>query len=148
MKTIRFALLLAAGTGLLFAPGCSKPEEPKAQSVSQDVERTARDAATEVRAAAITTWHSIKDYGYERRADFIAAVNRMAGALEGKVRALPESTAPERAAAVREFNEARADLKASLDDLAGATSDTWADAKARVDAAWQRVNKAYIKATS
>ena len=40
------------------------------------------------------------------------------------------------------------DLKKSLDDLNNATADTWADAKAKAEKAWDRVKADYDKATN
>jgi hypothetical protein len=69
-------------------------------------------------------------------------------AAKTKLNTAPDAAAKDREAAVREYDVAKVDLKTSLTNLNNATADTWADAKAKVAVAWQRVKAAYDKATS
>ncbi|HEV3029179.1 MAG TPA: hypothetical protein VG457_16490, partial [Planctomycetota bacterium] len=97
------------------------------------------------------TWDSIKDFTFERHDDFNATVERMSKSLDDKVAELrastPSAAAKDRDEALKDYDAARADLKARLADLGNATADTWADAKAKVAEAWQRMQAAYDKAT-
>ncbi len=151
------AILIAtlAPAALLGSWGCSKSETAKANDVVQDVKTTAKDVATDVKTAAVDTWDSIKDFTFDKRSDFSASVGRMADSLDAKVAelkasaaTLPDAAAKDKNAAIKEYDEARAGLKASLTDLGNATADGWADAKAKVSASWAKVQAAYTKATS
>lgn len=155
MKTQRSLFLLIATlspAALLLSGGCSKNKsEP---SVVQDTKAAVKDAAADVKEAVSDSWSSIKDFTYEKRTDFSAAIDRMAKKLDdqsvklkAKTADVSDAAAKDRENALKEFNEARADLKSKLADLGNATADTWADAKAKVALAWQKVQAAYDKAT-
>jgi hypothetical protein len=126
--------------GLFIAGGCSKSDKDNAASVVQDIKVTATD-----------TWDSIKDFTFEKHDEFKASIDRMSKNLDDNVAELrakaPVVAASDRDEALKEYDAARADLKARLADLGNATADTWADAKAKVADAWQRVQAAYAKAT-
>lgn len=155
MKTQRSLFLLIATmspAALLLSGGCSK--KSSTPSVVQDTKAAVKDAVADVKEAVSDSWDSIKDYTYEKRTDFSAAIDRMAKKLDDKTAELKAKTADvsdaaakDRERALKEFEEARADLKSKLTDLGNATADTWADAKAKVDLAWQKVQAAYDKAT-
>jgi hypothetical protein len=155
MKTPRSLFLLIAiisPAALLLSGGCSKKDN--APSIVQDTKAAVKDAAADVKEAVSDSWDSIKDFTYEKRTDFAAAVDRMAKKLDdqsvklkAKTADVSDAAAKDRESALKEFNEARADLKSKLADLGDATADTWADAKAKVDQAWQKVQAAYDKAT-
>jgi len=158
MKNSRHLLYMIAALGpaiLIESGGCSKSDNPKAAALVQDIKTTAKDAATDVKNVAVETWDSIKDFTFERRSDFSASMDRMSKDMDDKVAdlrakasTLPDAAAKDKESAVREYDEARADLKAKLADLGNATADTWADAKAKVAASWQRLKASYEKATS
>ena len=155
MKTPRSLPFVIATVALLGSWGCSKSESSKAQEVAQDIKTTAKDVAADVKTAAIDTWDSIKDFTFDRRSDFSASIDRMAKGLDAKVADLkakastvPDAAAKDREAAIKEYDEARADLRARLTDLGNATADGWAEAKAKVAASWEKVEAAYKKATS
>lgn len=155
MKTNRSLLLLIASVApaaLLGSWGCSKSSNPSGPSVVQDVKTTATDVAADVKTTAIDTWDSIKDFTFDRRSDFSASIGRMSASLDAKVAdlkakasTLPDAAAKDRDAAIKEYDAASADLKARLTDLGNATADTWADAKAKVSDAWQRVKADFDK---
>lgn len=155
MKTPRSLFLLVAiisPAALLLSSGCSKKDNTP--SIVQDTKAAVKDAAADVKEAVSDSWDSIKDFTFEKRTDFAAAVDRMAKKLDdqsvklkAKTADLSDAAAKDRESALKEFNEARADLKSKLADLGDATADTWADAKAKVDLAWQKVQAAYDKAT-
>jgi len=111
-----------------------------AAAVVQDIKVTATD-----------TWDSIKDFTFEKHDEFKASIDRMSKKLDNNVAELraqaPAVAASDRDEALKEYDAARADLKARLTDLGNATADTWADAKVKVADAWQRMQAAYAKAT-
>lgn len=135
-------LLFTSALALVVSLGCSKSSDQS--TVAQDVKK----ATDDVKSTAVDSWNSIKDYTFEKRTDFVAAMGRMSDAMSAKVSAMPDAAAKDKAAAIKDYNDASADLKARLADLGNATSDTWAAAKAKVDEAWQKVQTSYDKATS
>ena len=130
MKTPRSLLLVIATVApaiLLGSWGCTKSEDTKAKEVAQDIKTTAKDVAADVKTAAVDTWDSIKDFTFERRSDFSAGIDRMAKGLDDKVAdmkakasTVPNAAAKDREAAIKEYDEARADLKTKLTDLGNA----------------------------
>jgi soluble cytochrome b562 len=149
------ALLLAAAlvpAAFFIGDGCSKTD-----STSKRVQRAKAEAAkalADVKAAVSDSWDSIKDFTYERRADFSEGMDRMArelddgtAALKARAAGAPDAASREREAAIKEYERARAELRVRLADLANATSATWADAKARACDAWRRMQAAYDRAT-
>jgi hypothetical protein len=152
MKTSRLVLLLAAGLGpvALLTSGCSKSDNTAA--AVDAVKADSKAVVADVKAAAIDTWDSVKDYTFEKRTDFSASVDRMAAQLDDKTSELkakfatvPAGAAKDREDAVKEYDAARADLKEKLSNLSKATADTWSDSKASVAEAWKRVQAAYEK---
>jgi len=152
MKTSRLVLLLAAGLGpvALLTSGCSKTDNTA--TAVDAVKADSKAVVADVKAAAIDTWDSVKDYTFEKRADFSADMDRMAAKLDDKTSelkakfaALPAGAAKDREDAVKEYDAARADLKEKLSNLSKATADTWSDSKASVAEAWKRVQAAYEK---
>jgi phage protein D len=67
--------------------------------------------------------------------------------VKAKASSTPGVAAAERENAAKDYDAARADLKASLTNLNNSTATGWADAKAKVAVAWQRVKADYDKAT-
>jgi hypothetical protein len=145
MKIQRFVLALTLVPAFLFVSGgCSKQDKDNASAVAQDI-----------KATAIDSWDSIKDFTYEKRVEFSASIDRMSASMDNDIAAAkaklagtPDAAAKDKQAAIKDYDDARADLKARLADLDNATADTWADAKAKVAQAWDRVKAAYAKATS
>jgi len=130
--------------------GCSKTDNTSTSV--EKVKTDAKDVAADVKAAVSDSWDSIKDYTYEKRTDFSASIDRMAGQIDDKGRELktkiasaPDAATKDRESAIKEYDEARADLKSKLSDLSNATADTWADTKEKVAQAWKRVQAAYEK---
>jgi hypothetical protein len=124
--------LAALPVALLVAGGCSRADKDNASAVAQDIKTTAVDS-----------WDSIKDYTFEKKAEFSAYMSRMSDSMDAKV-----AQAKSSGKSMPDYDDAKADLKKSLTDLDNATADTWADAKAKVDKAWARVKADYDKATS
>jgi hypothetical protein len=154
MKTTHSLLLIAAlSPAVILLSSCSKTGS--VQQDAQDTKAAAKDIVADVKDAASDSWDSIKEYTYEKRDDFAASLDRMAAKHDGAIQAmnakltgLPEAAAKERDSAVKEFNEAHAQLKSQLADLRKSTADTWTDAKEKVAATWQRMQAAYDKVKS
>jgi hypothetical protein len=154
MKTPRsFPLIVSAiGALLIGASGCSKSDTSTASSNLQDAKTAVTNAAVDVKNAAVDTWDGIRDYTYDKRVDFSASIDRMDKTMDDKIAEekaqAPDTLSKDKQAAIKDYDDARADLKAKMTDLGNATSDTWVDAKAKVAEAWQRVKADYDKATS
>jgi hypothetical protein len=144
MKLPSIPLILAlAPAVLLVSGGCTKTDKENAAAVVQDI-----------KATAVDTWDSIKDFTFEQRTDFSASIDRMCRSMDNEIEVVKAKTsstpgvaAAEKENAVKDYDAARADLKASLTNLDNSTATGWADAKAKVAAAWQRVKADYDKAT-
>jgi hypothetical protein len=152
MKTSSCLLLLAAtmGPAALLTSSCSKTDNTA--TTVEKVKADAKDVAADIKATVTDSWDSIKDYTYEKRADFSAGIDRMAAQFDDKTRELkakwagaPDAASKDRENAIKEYDEARADLKLRLSELGNASADTWADAKEKVAQAWKRVQVAYDK---
>jgi len=156
-----FLLFAALSPVAFLASSCSKSDDSgttvqvvkdDTKVVIQDTKVTVEKAATSVKDAVSDTWDSIKDYTFDKRAEFTARTNRMAEKLDdkvhdisGKLAGLPDTAAKDEDAAMKEYKDAREDLKAKLTEMGDATADTWGDAKEKVNQAWKRVRAAYSK---
>ncbi|HZZ19688.1 MAG TPA: hypothetical protein VFE25_09980 [Opitutaceae bacterium] len=134
MKTSLSSLIAIAALApaILLFNGCSRADKDNASTVGQDIKTTASDS-----------WDSIKDYTYEKKADFSAYMSRMDDSMDAKV-----SDLKAKGKNVPDYDDAKSDFKKSLSDLNNATADTWADAKAKSERAWDRVKADYEKATN
>jgi hypothetical protein len=155
MKTPRSLLFLLATLGpaiVIGASGCSKTDNSSASSNLQDAKTSVVNAAVDVKNAAVDGWDKLKDYTYDKRVEFSDSMDRMDKTMDDKIAEekaqAPGAFSADKQAAIKDYDDARADLKARLADLSNATADTWADAKAKVAAAWRRVKADYDKATS
>ena len=155
MKNPRSLLFLIATIGpaiLVGSGGCSKSDNSSAAAAAQDAKTAITNAAIDVKNAAVDGWDSVRDYTYDKRVEFSASIERMDQRMDDKIAAekaqAPDTLSSEKRAAIKDYDDARADLKARLADLGNATADTWADAKAKVADAWRRVKADYDKATS
>jgi outer membrane murein-binding lipoprotein Lpp len=144
MKSPALLLILAlAPAVLLVSGGCTKTDKDNAASVVQDI-----------KATAVDTWESVKDFTFEQRTDFSASIDRMCRSMDNEIEVVkakasstPGAAAADREAAVKDYDAARVDLKTSLANLNNATAADWSDAKEKVAAAWRRVKADYDKAT-
>jgi hypothetical protein len=133
MKTsihLLVTLCLVSPVALLCSGGCSKTDKDNAASVAQDIKTT-----------AIDSWNSIKDFTFEKKAEFCDYMGKMNDKMDDKVTDLKS-----KGKTVPDYDDARADLKKSLTELNNATADTWSDAKDKVEKAWARVKADYDKA--
>jgi hypothetical protein len=151
-KTLLFLLASLGSAVVIGSSGCSKSANSTASNDVQDAKAAVTNAAIDVKNAAVDTWDSIRDYTYDKRVDFSTSIDRMDKTMDDKIAEekaqAPNTLSADKQAAIKDYDDARADLKARLADLSNATADTWADAKAKVAAAWQRVKADYDKATS
>ena len=153
MKTsssLLLALTLITPTALVFSTGCSKSNSDKVADAVQDAKVAVKDAATDIKDGAISTWNSIKDFTYDKRSDFAAGVDKATKSMDEKLaelKAKATADTPEKTKAREEYDEARAELKAKLNDLGNASADTWAAAKVEVSKAWDKVEASYDKLT-
>ena len=136
MKTISSLLLLAVLSPAAFlTSSCAKSDS----------------TADKVQATATDSWDSIKDYTYDRRVEFTASIDRMTGRFDDKMRdwkaKATDASSNDRASAMKDYDDARADLKTKLTDLGNSTADTWADAKDKVAQSWKHVQASYDKVT-
>jgi hypothetical protein len=155
MKNPRSFLSFIAAAGmaaLVGSGGCSKSDTSSATTAAQDAKTAITNAAIDVKNAAVDTWDSVRDYTYDKRVEFSASIDRMDKKMDDKIAEekaqAPDTLSKDKQAAIRDYDDARANLRARLADLGNATSDTWADAKAKVSEAWQRVKADYDKATN
>jgi len=125
-----------------------------AKAVAADVKADTKAAVADVKAAVADSWDSIKDFTYEKRADLSARIDRMSrdldartAALTARVAGVPDATSADRVRAMKEYDEARAELKARLADLGNASAHTWAEAKARAAVAWKNMQAACDRVT-
>jgi hypothetical protein len=101
---------------------------------------------------ATESWNTIKDYTYEKRADFTAGLQRMMDRLDvginqlnAKRATLPETSIKDWDIAMKELTDSAANLKFQLDELSKAAPETWSEMKDRIGLAWKRAQDAYDK---
>lgn len=169
MKKKRALLHFALRVAVLFVcAGCVRKEQPSPPTVTQNPPASAEPArslsaaqtaatkvATDAGAALVASWEGIKDYTYEKRADFSAGLGRMAAGLDDQIRALKakratmaDGPAKDWDFAMKELDDARADLRFKLSELGKATSETWTEAKEKAAQAWKRTQDAAAKVKS
>jgi hypothetical protein len=155
MKTSPLSFLIAAALApaALLSFGCSKSSD--ATATVEQVKADASAAVVDVRVAMVDSWDRIKDCTFEKRSDFSSGLGRMSDSLDEKLRASREKVAGMsdaasrgREAAVKDYDEARADLKTKISDLGNASAETWSSAKAKTAESWKRVQSAYEKVKS
>ena len=153
MKTQRTLLLALAALSpaiLVFTGGCSKSTDTKVSDAVQDTTTAVKGVAIDIKDDAVATWNSIKDYTFDKRSEFSASIKGSVQKMDDKVtdlKAKASTDSPEKAKALQAYDDARAELKVKLTDLGNATEATWADAKAGVNKAWDKVESAYADLT-
>ena len=152
MKTrtsILFTLGALGSATLLFSSACSKADDSKLADAAHDTKVAVTNAVDDVKARSVEVWAQIKDFAYDKRSDFSKGVDSLAKKTDEKIASLKAEVAPgsaDRTAAIKDYDEARAELKVKLAALDSATADTWADAKDQASKAWDKVEAAYNKA--
>ena len=152
--------MFAAAVGsaaLLLLCSCSKNDDgvTTVQATRSDGSNvTVAVSESNVSVEVTDAWDRIKDFAYDRRADFSAGMDRMSKDMDDKTAAfraratgVSDSVARDRDSAMKEFDSARADLKSKRTDLDNATADNWSDAKAKVRESWKSTKAAFDKVT-
>jgi hypothetical protein len=158
MKTRVSVTVLAAAIGsaaVILVCSCSKSDDgattvlatrPDGSTVSVAI------SGNNVVVGATDAWDGIKDFTYDRRADFSAGMDRMSkdmddrtAAFRARAAGVSDSVASDRDSAMKEFDSARADLKSKRTELDNATADTWSNAKEKVGDSWKSTKAAYDK---
>jgi hypothetical protein len=129
-----------------------KPEEPKTEAPKVETKADEANATTLIAKQPLTpaaTWLAIKDYTFDQRTEFAAALASASKALDEQARELaakkpqrPLEVANDWELAMKEVESARSDLKSKITDLNKANIDTWDQAKERAAQAWQRAREA------
>jgi len=104
-----------------------------------------------VTAGTPDVWDRIKDFTFDRRVEFSASIDSASRDMDNRAAEIraraQDASSKDRASAIKEYDDARADLKARRGDLDKATADTWADAKAKTAESWNKTKAAYDKVT-
>ncbi len=149
MKKYLMLSLLSAGfvPGALVMSSCSKADQTV--NNSEKIHDDARDAVATAGNAISDSWDGIRDYAYERRSDFSAAVDRMSMQWDGRERDFKSKMAGStgdsvkaKQDAIKAYDDSRAVLKSKLEDLRNASAANWTEAKGKVADAWQHVQAA------
>jgi len=149
-RSLSLALSILSPALLVFCGGCSKSTSDKVADAAQDTTNAVKAVAIDVKDDAVATWNSIKDYTFDKRSEFSASIKCSVQKMDDKVtdlKAKASTDSPEKAKALQAYDDARAELKVKLTDLGNATEATWADAKAGVNKAWDKVESAYADLT-
>ena len=149
-RSLSLALSILSPALLVFCGGCSKSTSDKVADAAQDTTNAVKAVAIDVKDDAVATWNSIKDYTFDKRSEFSASIKGSVQKMDDKVtdlKAKASTDSPEKAKALQAYADARAELKVKLTDLGNATEATWADAKAGVSKAWDKVESAYADLT-
>lgn len=145
-RPLLLALSLLTPAALVLSGGCAKSTDTKVADAVQDAKVAVKDAAIDIKDGAVSTWNRIKDYTFDKKADFASGIDSATKKMDetlADLKAKATADTPEKTKARQEYDEARAELKAKLADLGNATADTWADAKAQVSKAWDKVQASY-----
>lgn len=149
MKITPSLLLLAAlSPAVLLLSGCGK--KASVAQTAQASKVAVKEAATDVKKVAVDSWDNIKDYTFERRAEFADSLDRMGNAcdadfaaMNAKLKGLPDDTAQARNAAVKDYNSATTAFKVQMTALRASTADTWGATKEKTSEAWQKVQSTF-----
>ena len=141
--------LLASALAITSAPAKDRSHRPLLIAKFADT-----PAVADALASTADAWVNIQYYPYEKRADFTAVFNRMVAKFDDDIRALNAkratmtNDAKEWDFAMKELNNARADIQSKMTDLSKAKAETWAEARDRVGVAWDRAQTAYRSVTA
>jgi hypothetical protein len=112
-------------------------------------ENSTSELATEALATTPDAWQNIQNHSYEKRQEFTAVFSRMVAKLDDDIRVLNEKRATMKNDtrdwdfAMKELNNARADVQSKVTDLSRViTADAWIEARDRLGVAWDRAQTA------
>lgn len=121
----------------------SRARQPRLYSMFAGENR--QELATNALAEAPDAWQNIQYFPYEKRQEFNAVFTRMVAKLDDDIRDLNAKRATmkndttEWDFAMKELNNARADVQSKVSELSRTTTaDTWAEARDRLGVAWDR----------
>lgn len=139
-------LLLTLGAAALLTAGCSKHER---ETASDKVEGAYNSTTTAVGDA----WSDLKDYTYDKSAEFERRAEAVSSDFDAKIEKLKADykgaqASAARQAAMERVTDARATLSEKLDALGDASAATWDSAKAEVIAATKKLEAAYDDAVA
>lgn len=143
-STLPRFLSLAALAGVVVLSACSKTRDANAthsasttpsSSTPSSTAATATTGSSAMAVNANETWANIKDYSYDKRAEFAAKTDDYAAQLD---RDLQNAKGD----ASKRIAEARDELRTAATEISNATADTWATTKERVGRAWQKAESA------
>lgn len=136
---------LAAFASVVALSACSKTHDanatnsasstPSSSTTSPTAGTTATSGSSAMATNANETWENIKDYSYDKRAEFAAKTNDYAAQLDRDLQNAKGDSS-------KRLAEARDDLRSAATEISNATADTWAATKERVGRAWQKVQSA------
>ncbi len=143
-KNIHTTALLLAGLAALTFAGCSKSDREVAADKT-------KEAYQDTKAAVVSGWDNLKDFTFEKRADFSGQLKARQADFEAGVSRLradysAATASASRQAAMAELKDAEADYRQKLAAVGTATADTWTAARDNVAASWDRLQAAYAKA--
>jgi hypothetical protein len=101
--------------------------------------------------AASAAWDDIKDYPFEKRAEFVAGLNRLEKKLDFQIdelnakRATLKTRTDEWDFAMKALETDRSYFKSLVTEASQATAETWNNDKEKIGRAWQSTQDAYDK---
>ncbi|MEO7415052.1 MAG: hypothetical protein ABIZ81_17055 [Opitutaceae bacterium] len=142
-------LVLAAGLAPFTASAKNSRSRPP-QLISMFArDGAAQEITTEALSATPDAWQNIQYHSYEKRQEFTAVFARMVAKLDGDIVALNEKRATMKNDArdwdfaMKELNNARANVQSKVTDLSKAnTAEIWTDARDKLGVAWDRAQSA------
>ena len=144
LTTRRLLITLSALTAL--SVGCSKQERETAADKVEHAYQTSTAAVAEA-------WGDLKDYTFDKSAEFQRRAEAVSSDLDAKIAKLKadyksEQASASRQAAMERISSAQATLSEKLAALGNATAATWDSAKAEVVAATKKLEAAYDDAVA
>lgn len=149
-RSSALALSLAA---LVFIPHSASAKDHTSRR-PQLAQISSRENAMVANALAETpdTWSTIRNFPYERRAEFNAVFARMTAKLDDQISTLNAkrekmtNDTKEWDFAMKELANARADVQSKNSELGRAANpETWTEAKGKLEVAWERAQDALEK---
>lgn len=135
---------LLAGLALLPFVGCNKHDQA-------EIKTGVQNAYADTKAAFAKTWDKIRNYTYEKRADFDLEAKAAAERMDAQITELRTNyseakASASRKAAMEELKNSQADYREKMRALGTASADTWDSAKQNVILAWDKLQASYYKA--
>jgi len=143
-KSLHSFLLLTTGLALVAFTACSKEK-------NETLADKSKAAYQDTKAAVVQGWENVKDFTFEKRADFSAQLKARQTDFEAGVSKLRADysegqASASRKAAMQELKDSEADYHEKLAALGNATADTWTATRDSVAASWDRLQASYAKA--